>query len=247
MIAEAENIILPPKILPATVPGIIMPPMGQIWCWREAEAEPLWREARRALSAGLIIALPTETYYALAVHPFQEEALSRLYLVKDRPAGKPVLLLVAHREMLSQVAADIPAAAHRLMDRFWPGPLTLILPARPILPRRLAARGTIAVRQPAQPLTCRLIAVLGFPVTGTSANRAGQAPLTAASAVAWEFGGQVELILDDGPTPGGPPSSIVDVTTSPPALVRPGAVAAAALRRVIPEITGVPAGGPSDA
>jgi L-threonylcarbamoyladenylate synthase len=92
------------------------------------------------------------------------------------------------------------------------------------------------VRQPGQPLVCRLLAALGFPVTGTSANRSGQPPLTAAAAVARELGEEVDLILEAGPTPGGQPSTIVDLTVSPPRLVRPGAISTATLKEALPEI-----------
>ena len=123
------------------------------------------------------------------------------------------------------------------MAAFWPGPLTLILPALDHLPRLLTGgTGTIGVRQPRQPLVCRLMATLGLPVTGTSANRSGQEALTTAAAVAREFGAGVDLILEAGPCPGGLPSTIVDVTGVPPRLVRAGAIPAARLKEVIPDL-----------
>jgi len=211
--------------------------MGRIWHWREEEAATCWQEARRLLLGGGLLALPTETFYALAVNPLDAAALARLFAVKARPWDKPVLLLVADVQMLSQVAREVPETGARLMARFWPGPLTLILPARPELPRLLTGgTGTVGVRQPKQAVTCRLLGALGFPVTGTSANRSGRPPLTLAAAVAREFGSEIDLILDAGPCPGGLPSSIVDVTCSPARLVRPGAVPAGALADVIPEL-----------
>jgi len=211
--------------------------MAAVWQWREETAGELWQAAREHLAAGRLVALPTDTFYGLAVDPFQEEALERLYRLKGRAADKPVLLLVSGPEMVWRAAGAIPAAAHDLMARFWPGPLTLIFPARPGLSSRLTggAQG-VALRQPRQELTCRLIAALGFPVTGTSANRAGQAPLTRAAEVAREFGEELALILDAGPCPGGLPSTIVDVSVNPPRLVRAGAVAAADLQKIIPEL-----------
>jgi L-threonylcarbamoyladenylate synthase len=123
------------------------------------------------------------------------------------------------------------------MERFWPGPLTIIFPSLPHLPRLLTGgTGTIAVRQPRQALTCRLIAALGFPVTGTSANRAGGRPGVRADEVAREFGDHLDLILEAGPCPGGLPSTIVDVTTSPPRLVRAGAIPTAAVAEIMPEM-----------
>jgi L-threonylcarbamoyladenylate synthase len=211
--------------------------MPRIWIWREGEAAAFWDEARRVLTSGGVLALPTETFYALAVNPLDEAALARLFALKERPASKPVLVLVGDPAMLPQVAGEVPAAGARLLARFWPGPLTLILPARPGLPELLTGgAGTIGVRVPRQAVTCRLLTSLGFPVTGTSANRSGAAPLVEAAAVAREFGDRVDLILDAGPCPGGLPSTIVDVTPIPPRLVRAGAVPLAELRTVLPEL-----------
>jgi L-threonylcarbamoyladenylate synthase len=211
--------------------------MGRIWKWREEEAGAFWDEARAVLQRHGIMAVPTETFFGLAVDPFQEKALDRLFALKDRSPEKPVLVLVDDATMLTQVVREVPAGAARLMARFWPGPLTLIFPAQASLPRGLTGgTGTIGVRQPRQALTCRLIAALGHPITGTSANRAGRPPLCGAAAVAREFGAGVDLILDAGPCPGGLPSTIVDVTVSPPRLVRAGALSSAELAEIMPEI-----------
>ena len=188
------------------------------------------------------IAVPTETFYALAVNPFQAEALVRVFALKDRAPGKPVLVMVDGPEMLNQVAREVPGLARRLMEKFWPGPLSIIFPSLPHLPRLLTGgTGTIAVRQPRQALTCRLIAALGFPITGTSANRAGCRPCVRAEEVAREFGEGVDLILDAGPCPGGLPSTIVDVTNSPPRLVRAGAMPLAELAEIMPDLEKIPA------
>lgn len=218
--------------------------MGCIWKWREENAGAFWDEARTVLKRNGVIAVPTETFFGLAVNPLQEEALSRLFALKDRDPEKPVLVMVAGPEMLNQVAREVPGLARRLMEKFWPGPLTIIFSSLPHLPRLLTGgTGTIAVRQPRQPLTCRLIAALGHPITGTSANRAGYRPCVRADEVAREFGEGVDLILEAGPCPGGLPSTIVDVTNSPPRLVRVGAIPAAELAEIIPEIERIPARG----
>ena len=211
--------------------------MPRIWVWQEEQAEAFFAEARTVLRSRGVLALPTETFYALAVNPFDPAALGRLFTLKARPPEKPVLVLIAGPEMLSQVAQAAPAAASGLMARFLPGPLTLILPALDHLPRLLTGgTGTIGVRQPRQPLVCRLMADLRMPVTGTSANRSGQRSLTAAAEVARKFGDGVDLILEAGPCPGGLPSTIVDVTGVPPRLVRAGAIAAARLQEVIADL-----------
>lgn len=212
--------------------------MGRILQWREEEAESITEEVRAVLLAGGLAALPTETFYALSAHPFGEEALKHLLTLKARPARKPILLLVSDQDMVMQLAREIPEAAARLMARFWPGPLTIILPARPEMSRLLTGdTGTIGVRQPAQPVTLGLLARVGFPVTGTSANRSGARPLTRAREVAREFGDALDLVLDAGPCPGGKPSTVVDVSRTPALLVRAGAVPAAALAEVLPELT----------
>lgn len=211
--------------------------MGRIWEWREEKADAWLQESRRLLAGGGILALPTETFYALAADPFQTGALQRLFALKGRPEDKPVLLLVAEAAMARQVALRIPEMAQRLMARFWPGPLTLILPAKGDLPDLVtASTGTVGVRQPRQPVVRRWLAALSFPVTGTSANRAGKEPLTLATDVAREFGGDVDLILDAGPCPGGLPSTVVDVTVTPPRLVRAGVISKAELVSIIPDL-----------
>jgi L-threonylcarbamoyladenylate synthase len=230
--------------LPAAPPGGIMRRMGRIWKWREENAEAFWHEAQTVLKRHGILAVPTETFFGLAANPFQEEALDRLFALKGRAPEKPVLVMVDGPAMLPQVVREIPEIAHRLMARFWPGPLTIILPSLPHLPRRLTGgTGTIGVRQPRQSLTCRLITAVGHPITGTSANRAGHRPLVRPDEVAREFGAHLDLILDAGPCPGGLPSTIVDVTQSSPRLVRAGAIPTAALAEVMPELEQISARG----
>lgn len=210
--------------------------MAAVWHWRVEKAEELWQAAREHLTAGELVALPTETFYALAAHPFQEKALAHLFSLKGRTPDKPVLLLVSGPDMVSRMAQDIPALARELMARFWPGPLTLILPARELSLRLTGGTRGVGLRQPRQEVTCRLIAALGFPLTGTSANRAGQPALTKAAEVEKEFGNDLALILDAGPCPGGLPSTVVDVSVRPPRLVRAGAVVVADIREIIPDL-----------
>lgn len=180
------------------------------------------------------MACPTETYYGLAADAFREEALARIAALKGRAPEKPILVLVADRQMVEQVAQVVPPLAERLMARFWPGPLTLILPARSALSRSLTAgTGTIGVRQSSHPLAQALTRAYGRPLTGTSANRSGEPPLIRAAEVQRQLGTTLELILDSGPCPGGLPSTVLDLTLDPPRLVRPGAVAQTALQEVI--------------
>ncbi len=204
--------------------------MADIFSWRGPEDDQVLRQASQVLAAGGLVACPTETFYALAVDAGNETALARILTLKGRPASKPLLVLVADKGMVGKVAAAIPPLAETLMARFWPGPLTLILPARPDLPFPLTGgSGTIGVRQPGLALTRRLVEVFGRPITGTSANLSGQEALQTASQVEAALGAQVDLILQDGPCPGGLPSTIVDVVHQPPRILRAGILTAAVL------------------
>ncbi len=171
-----------------------------------------------------VVALPTETFYGLAVDPFSPRALKKLFVLKKRPVQKPILVLIGKLEMLSLLVKEVPPLAKPLIARFWPGPLTLIFKAQRHLPLELtAATGTIAVRFSSHPLPIRLSCLFEAPITGTSANLSGFPPPVEASEVAEMLPG-VDLILDAGPTGGGKPSTIVDLTTPEPRLVRAGKI-----------------------
>ena len=183
------------------------------------------------LRAGGVVAFPTETYYGLAVDPFNERALARLFQVKKRPALKPVLVLVADREQVRLLATEIPGIAHRLMDRFWPGALTLVLPARPALSGLLTGgTGTVGVRLSPHPVATRLLRAFGGPLTATSANRSGSAPAASAEEVRTEFGGEL-MIVDGGRTPGGKGSTLVGIDEEKITCIRDGCVSFAAVLR----------------
>ena len=166
---------------------------------------------------------------------FQENALQRLFDIKGRPAAKAILVLVADQEMATEVAEISTPLAKHLMSRFWPGPLTLILPARAARPLT-AGTGTIGVRQPGHPLARRLCQLYGRPLTGTSANRSGRRPLGTAAMVEQELGELIELILEDGPGGGGLPSTILNIVEEPPRLIREGAIRLEELERYIGKI-----------
>ena len=173
---------------------------------------------REALSRHGVIALPTETFYGLAVDPDDETAVARVFAIKGRDAAKALLLVVADVAQAGGVAA-LDEARRAALAVVWPAPLTVVLPAR----RPLAAAGaTVAVRVPAHPLLRSLLARVG-PLTATSANRGGAPPCAAANAVRAALADDVDLILDGGPTAGGVPSTLVDWTGDRPLLLRPGA------------------------
>jgi L-threonylcarbamoyladenylate synthase len=184
--------------------------------------------AVEALRHGGVVVYPTETLYGLGVDATDEAALLRLVALKGREPGKPISVLVSDRDMLRRVAEVTPAAS-RLMDCFWPGPLTLTLPARAgVSPLLLGGGSTIGVRCSSHPLAGALVAGLGRPVTSPSANPAGMPPpVTLAHARAY-FREAVDVYLDGGELPGGVGSTVVD--PGPPLkLIREGAIAVAAV------------------
>jgi L-threonylcarbamoyladenylate synthase len=177
----------------------------------------------RVIDRGGVLAIPTETYYALGVSPFSPAAIDRLTRLKDRPNAKPILVLLAAPSDLKPLAAEVPPVATVLIERFWPGPLTIVLPARPSLPSSLTAgSGTIGVRQPDHLLLLKLLGSVG-PLTGTSANRSGDPPGQSAQTVAATLGDEIDLIVDGGTTPGGLPSTLVSVI-EPARVLREGPI-----------------------
>ena len=176
-----------------------------------------------ALMGGCIIAFPTETFYGLGVKYDHPAALERLSALKKRPRDKAMPLIIGHRKLLPLIAAAVPPAAERLMDLFWPGPLTLILPAKDTLSLHITAgTGAVAVRIPGRSFALSLARTLDFPITATSANVSSQPPADSAEAVSDYFGVSIDIIIDCGKTPGTLPSTIVDATGERPVIVRRG-------------------------
>lgn len=182
-------------------------------------------EARRCLLTGGIIAFPTESFYGLGVLASSAAAIERLFAMKRRPDDQPVPVVVADHRHVAMVIETIPPLATLLMSRFWPGPLTLVMSARSTVPKRLTGgTGRLGVRQPGLPLPALVAAAVGGPITATSANRSGAPPATTAATVRAAFGEEIDLVLDGGATPGGLPSTVLDVTRDPPRLVRAGRI-----------------------
>ena len=181
------------------------------------------------LRRGLPVVLPTDTVYGVGVLPYDAAAVDRLYAVKGRPAEKGIPILLGDVADVAHVAGIIPPAAAALMAHFWPGPLTLIVPRRPELPANLSPDDTIAVRVPDHALARALIRAAGGAVAATSANVSGQPPARAADEALAVLGGRVSAVLDDGPSPGGMASTVVDCTVDPPVVRRAGPLTAADL------------------
>jgi len=200
-----------------------------------ADRAHIARAAER-LRAGAVIAFPTDTLYGVGARAADPAAVARLYEVKRRPSEQPMVWLVADREQVERFAV-VSAAAAELMERFWPGPLTLVLPAR--IP---ADGSTIAVRAPDHEVALALLTALGEPIASSSANPAGQPPPVDADQVVAGLGDELDLVLDAGPCRIGQPSTILDLTSATPRILRQGAIPSAAL---IPSPSGGGQGGGS--
>ncbi len=191
-------------------------------------------QAAALLRRGDLVAFPTETVYGLGANALDRAAVAGIFLAKGRPSNNPVIVHVADVADVGQVCASWPPMADLLARRFWPGPLTLVLPRLQLVPDIVTAGGpTVAVRVPAHPVARALILAAGLPVAAPSANRSTALSPTRAEHVHRGLHGRIPLILDAGPTSGGIESTVLDVTTQPPRLLRPGLVTQADIEAVI--------------
>jgi len=185
------------------------------------------------------VACPTESFYALAVDARNEAAIERLFSLKSRDPGRPVLILIPSLKSLSRYVTRIPPHALPLIRRFWPGGLTLIFPAsKQISPLLTGGTGTIGIRLSSHPLPTALANAIEGPITGTSANPSGAPPSCRAREVLAYFGKRIDLFIDDGQTGGGAGSTVLDVTVDPPHIVRHGMIACDVLEDVIGAVRG---------
>ena len=182
-------------------------------------------EAVRSLNSGGVVVFPTDTLYGLGADVFSLAALQRIFSIKGRRADLALPVLVAGLDQVEAVAQPMSAQAQRLAERFWPGPLTLVMRRSPDLPGLVTGGAdTVAVRMPGHPVPLELARRLGRPITGTSANRSGQPDLLDLSALENQLGNLVDHIIQPGPVPAGPASTIVNVTGDTPQLLRGGAI-----------------------
>lgn len=192
----------------------------------KADAPSTIAEAAAWLRRGYPVVFPTDTVYGVGVMPFDAAAIEWLYAVKGRPAAKGIPILVSDAAGIDRVAAAVPPVAQALIERFWPGPLTLIVPRRPDLPAGISPDANIAVRMPDHAVARALIGEAGGAVATSSANRSSQEPARTGSEALASLGGYVAAILDDGLSPVGLASTVVDCSGPRPVILRQGPLSA---------------------
>jgi L-threonylcarbamoyladenylate synthase len=179
--------------------------------------------ALEILGQGGLVAFPTDTVYGVGALAFDEKAVESIYAAKDRPVEKAIPILIGGPEDLDKVTVEVPPIAAKLAARFWPGPLTLVIPKHPNLPDVVSASPTVGVRVPDHPVARALLRAAG-PMAVTSANISGQASPKNAEEVSRQLNGRIPLILDGGETPGGVPSTVVNCLGTEPVILREGPV-----------------------
>ena len=181
--------------------------------------------AASIIQKGGLVAIPTETVYGLGANGLDENAVAKIFEVKGRPQDNPLILHICGPEQMDDLCKDVPESAYALAEAFWPGPLTIVLPAREIVPKRTTGGlNTVAVRCPDSRVTREIIRVSGVPLAAPSANLSGKPSTTTAEHVHHDHDGKIELIVDDGPCRVGVESTIVDLTEERPRLLRPGGI-----------------------
>ena len=202
--------------------------------------------AASCLRRGGLVAFPTETVYGLGVHALDRAALLRLFEAKQRPANDPLIVHVASLEDARGLVSDVPEWARQLAARFWPGALTLVMRRAPAVPLEVTAGlETVAVRVPSHPVARALLQAARLPIAAPSANLFSRPSPTTAAHVLEDLDGRIDMIVDGGPTDLGVESTVVDVTTDPPVILRPGMIGVTALRTVIPALTDAPTRAPA--
>lgn len=195
------------------------------------------RDAAAILRRGGLLGIPTETVYGLGADALNEDAVSRIFLAKGRPQDNPLIIHVPDASWLERYCRDVPPAAYRLAERFWPGPLTMILPRRDIVPlQTTGGLETVGVRCPNHPVSLAIIEAAGVPIAAPSGNTSGRPSPTTAAHMIEDMDGRIDGIVDGGPCTVGVESTIIDLTVTPPRLLRPGGLPLESLRQVLGEV-----------
>lgn len=190
-----------------------------------------------ALRNGSVIAFPTETVYGLGADAFNPSAIAQVFQAKGRPPDNPLIVHISDMGMLLRVAPHVPAVAHALIDAFWPGPLTLLLPKSEAIPSSVTAGlPTVAIRMPRDPIALELIRHAGVPIVAPSANLSGRPSATTWQAVAEDLDGRIDGIVCGPPTQIGLESTVLDILQDPPRILRHGGLEPARLKKIVPHI-----------
>lgn len=199
-------------------------------------------QAADILRSGGLVALPTETVYGLGANALDRDAVASIFAAKQRPSWDPVIVHIAgpvkNNPMLAALVTAVPKSASRLMEVFWPGPLTLLLPRTPAVPDAVTAgRPLVGIRMPAHPVAFEVIRQAGVPIAAPSANLFGHISPTCAEHVLDDLDGRIDAILDAGPTHHGVESTVIDPCQDPPVVYRPGAITAEQIRELVGSVT----------
>ncbi|MDL1965450.1 MAG: threonylcarbamoyl-AMP synthase [Candidatus Desulfofervidus auxilii] len=182
-------------------------------------------KAVQIIQKGGVVAYPTETFYGLGVNALNPRAVERLFKIKKRPSSKPISIIIPNINWLKYLIKEVPPIAQTLIEKHWPGPLTIIFAAKDILPKELTAEtGKIGIRISSHPMAQKLAQLSETPVTATSANLSGMPPPNSPQEIHPQIKKQIDAILDGGFTKGGLPSTVIDVTVNPPIILRKGAI-----------------------
>ena len=199
----------------------------------ESRAQSALEGAAGILRAGGLVAFPTETVYGLGANALDAAAVARIFAAKQRPAWDPVIVHIADDFMLSRLVTEVSDSGRRLMEAFWPGPLTLLLPRSKAVPDAVTAgRALVGIRMPSHPVALELIRRAGVPVAAPSANLFSRTSPTTAAHVLEDLDGRIDAVLDAGPTPHGVESTVLDPSSSPTIIYRPGAITAEQIARI---------------
>ena len=186
---------------------------------------------------GGLLGIPTETVYGLGANALDEEAVLHIFEAKGRPQDNPLIIHVPDASWLERYCKDVPESAHRLAERFWPGPLTMILPRKPIVPlRTTGGLDTVGVRCPNHPITLDIIRAADVPIAAPSGNTSGRPSPTCLADMREDMDGKIDGVFDGGPCAVGVESTIIDLTVTPPRLLRPGGLPLEALEEVLGEV-----------
>ncbi|MBI4739718.1 threonylcarbamoyl-AMP synthase [Candidatus Woesearchaeota archaeon] len=195
------------------------------------------KQAARVIRKGGLVAFPTETVYGLGANAVDAQAVKKIFKAKGRPSDNPLIVHVANKKDFSRLAAEVTPAAKKLISNFCPGPLTLVLKKSKMISSSVSAGlDTVAIRMPSHPVALKLIKESKVPIAAPSANLSGKPSPTDAKHVIEDLNGKIDVIIDAGKTKIGVESTVVDMTTNPPTLLRPGGITREALRRVVDKI-----------